>query len=78
MSTTQDISGMIAGTGTTGTTTDGDMTTGGFGGTSLTITIILLFALAHLADRWLNRKQDLDHELQTLQRQDNLENQEKE
>ena len=78
MSTIQDTSGMIAGTGTTGITTDGGMTTGGFGGTSLTIIIILLFALAHLADRWLNLKQDLDRELQTLQRQDNPENQEKE
>jgi len=70
MTTTQDINGTILGTGTAGDTLDG--TTQNFTGNG-TIGFILLILLsflgAHLIDRKLNRKSNLDRELRDLDNQ---------
>ena len=68
ITTIQDTSGIVTGTGTTGTTIDGDtQSSTGDGTIGFTVLILLPLLGAHLIDRKLNRKNNLD--------QDNQENQ---
>ena len=69
MKTLQEI--IIGGTSTTAGTVGTTITTGTMDitdGTNLIVigTIAVLFIIAHLLDRWLNRKQNLDQELTSL------------
>jgi len=65
MTLIQDLTTIITGTGTTGATIlIGDGTNGGIvnqtdtGGTMILGILILAGVIAHLADRWLNQKQN--------------------
>lgn len=68
---TQDTSGIITGTGTTGITIDGDtQSSTGDGMIGFTVLILLSLLGAHLIDRKLNRKNNLDQDNQENQNQE--------
>ena len=82
--TSLDTDLITTGTGTTGdtmthisgtATTVGTLSEAGIGTGGIMIIIFTIFLLGHLLDRELNRRQDLNQELQKLQDQDNQENQ---
>ena len=60
MITTSDSTTMIAGTGTTGDTTIIGGLTSEVGTTLIGTGILILGIIAHLLDRWLNRRQELE------------------
>ena len=69
--TTQGTNGITTGTGTTGTTIDGDtQSSTGDGMIGFTALILLSLLGAHLIDRKLNRKNNLDQDNQENQNQE--------